>query len=461
LSSHPNRTTLERFLLGSLPAAELPTVIGHLIAGCARCRKVLAPLAAVVLPKHLGGNRRAPQEKTLDFSEHTYDRAFARAEAKALAWGIAIERERQEAPGKIHEILAQQTADGRGLALRREPGFWTLGVVEELLARSRELRHENPPATIQYALLAKLAAEHLDSERYGAERVQDTLARSWAELGNAYRIADELEQADAAFSQAEVHKKSGSGDPFLAASIADLMASLRCDQRRFSDAFNLLDASYALYVDHGDRHCGGRTLLKKGIYIGYAGEPEEALRLLSRGLLMIDRRREPALLAQATHAYLWFKVDLGEYTIAPSLLGQLRWLYKQHGGKIDFLKLRWLEGRIAAGNGKLTQAAVALEEVHAGMTQAGLQYNGALAGLDLAAVWFRQGRIGQIPRLVDEILAAFRERRIAREAIAAILLVRDAYRQQSLSVDLIQRVSQILTQLERFGLHGPEEPVGG
>jgi hypothetical protein len=95
------------------------------------------------------------------------------------------------------------------------------------------------------------------------------------------------------------------------------------------------------------------------------------------------------------------------------------------------------------------------------MADAGLAYKAALAGLDLAAVWFRQGRLGQIPRLVDEILAAFRERRIAREAIAAILLVRDAYRQQSLSVDLIQRVSQILTQLERFGLHGPEEPAGG
>jgi len=56
------------------------------------------------------------------------------------------------------------------------------------------------------------------------------------------------------------------------------------------------------------------------------------------------------------------------------------------------------------------------------------------------------------------MLAAFTARGIAREALAAILLLRDAYQQQSLSLDLIQRVGQILTQMERFGLHGPEEP---
>jgi hypothetical protein len=77
-----------------------------------------------------------------------------------------------------------------------------------------------------------------------------------------------------------------------------------------------------------------------------------------------------------------------------------------------------------------------------------------------SAVSARQGRIGQIPPLVDEMLAAFRLRGIAREALAALLLLSDAYRQQSLSLGLIQRVGQILTQMERFGIHGPEEPAG-
>src|SRR5262249_17857646 len=150
------------------------------------------------------------------------------------------------------------------------------------------------------------------------------------------------------------------------------------------------DIAYALYVDHGDRHRGARALISKGIYTGYSGEPEEALHLLDRGLRMIDHRREPALVAQAIHAIMRFKVDLGEYTFARGLLGQLRWLYKLYGGKMDFLKLRWLEGQTAAGLGELPKAEKALTEVRAEMAKDGLTFKAALAGLDLAAVWFRQ-----------------------------------------------------------------------
>ncbi len=200
-------------------------------------------------------------------------------------------------------------------------------------------------------------------------------------------------------------------------------------------------------------------LIKKGIYIGYAGEPKEALRLLGRGLSMIDRQREPALLGQTLHAFLWFKVDLGEYSFARDILGELRWLYKLHGGKMDFLKLRWLEGKVAAGLGELSRAEPAFIEVRAGMAEAGLTYHSALAGLDLAAVWFRQGKIGAVQVLVEELIDTFKARKIAREALMALALLRDAYQAQALSLHLIQRVSQLLTQMERFGIHGVDDPV--
>jgi hypothetical protein len=150
-------------------------------------------------------------------------------------------------------------------------------------------------------------------------------------------------------------------------------------------------------------------------------------------------------------------VDLGDHGFARVHIGKLRWLYKQHGGAMDLLKLSWLEGQIAAGLGDLRRAEAAFLAVRAGMAEAGLAFKAALAGLDLAAVWFRQGKIGRIPPLVEEMLAAFTARGIAREALAAILLLRDAYQRQSLSLDLIQRVGQILTQMERLGLHGAEE----
>jgi tetratricopeptide (TPR) repeat protein len=461
LRHHPNRSTLESFLLGTLPKSDLLAVVRHLVSGCKLCSQALAPLAAVSLQRYVEKSRPLRRQPAADFaprtSPRTYDGAFARAEAGAREWQSAFEREREEGRAKVLMVLAQQTADG-GLPVHHGPEFWTVGLVEELLERSRGLRHENVASTVQYAQLARLAAENLDPGRYGGERVADTRARAWAELGNAYRIADDLKQADQALAEAQALAETGSGDPLLAASIADLTASLRCHQRSFADAFRLLDTAYNLYIDHGDRHRGGRALISKGIYTGYSGQPEAALRLLSDGLRLIDHGREPALVAQALHATLRAYVDLGDHGFARVFVGKLRWLYVEHGGTMDFLKLSWLEGQIAAGLGDLSRAESAFVEVRAGMAEAGLAFKAALAGLDLAAVWFRQGKIGRIPPLVDEMLEAFQARGIDREAFAAVLLLRDAHRQQSLSLGLIQRVGQILTQMERFGIHGPEAP---
>src|SRR6202000_2949596 len=115
LSHHPARTTLQRFLLGGLTASEVPPVVQHLIGGCVRCRQLLKPFAEAALPQPAKSSprRRGPAE----FPMQTYDKTFAQAEAAARARSATLEQERQEAQSKVPEILAQQTADGRGLAL--------------------------------------------------------------------------------------------------------------------------------------------------------------------------------------------------------------------------------------------------------------------------------------------------------------------------------------------------------
>jgi tetratricopeptide (TPR) repeat protein len=250
LRHHPNRTTLESFLLGTLPKSDLLAVVRHLVSGCKLCRQALAPLAAMSLQRYVEKNRPLRRQRPAELSPRTYDRVFSRAEATAREWQSDFQREREEGRAKVLVVLAQQTADG-GLPVHHGPEFWTMGLVEELLERSRAMRHENAEATVQFAQLARLSAENLDPGRYGDGQVADTQARAWAELGNAYRIADDLEQADRALGEARVLAEAGSGDPLLAGSIADLTGSLRCDQRRFPEAFRLLDNAYNLYIDHG------------------------------------------------------------------------------------------------------------------------------------------------------------------------------------------------------------------
>src|SRR5882757_11047230 len=91
------------------------------------------------------------------------------------------------------------------------------------------------------AALAQAAAHRLDPHEVRPEVIADTQARVWAELGNAYRLADLLDRAEAAFKSSVDALERGSGDPLLAAQIADRFASLLFHRRHFQEAFTLLD----------------------------------------------------------------------------------------------------------------------------------------------------------------------------------------------------------------------------
>jgi hypothetical protein len=82
------------------------------------------------------------------------------------------------------------------------------------------------------------------------------------------------------------------------------------------------------------------------------------------------------------------------------------------------------------------------------LEKAGLRYHVALVSLDLAAVWLRQDRTAEARGLVEELVTAFQARRIAREALAALLLLQESFAADRASLDLLQAVRTYLRQLE-------------
>ena len=152
---------------------------------------------------------------------------------------------------------------------------------------------------IYLAELAQAAADRLDPGQVRPEVIADTQARVWAELGNAYRLADLLDRAEAAFKSAVDALDRGSGDPLLAARIADRFASLLAHRRRFPDAFALLDRLATFYVSQGERHLAGRALITRGAYAENAGDPETAIRYTLGGLELIQPERDATLLLSA------------------------------------------------------------------------------------------------------------------------------------------------------------------
>jgi tetratricopeptide (TPR) repeat protein len=433
MGEHPTPETLKSFLLGRLPAKEVRQVVLHLIRDCPRCLGAMRPLSTALFRP--GAARETPEQEG-----ERYSRAITSALNAALEREELLRRERQEAEAKIIQLLSTEGP--------RSSEFWTWGLCEALQRKSWALRQADPAGMLQLASLAVETAQRLEPGRYGAAHVADLLAQAWSELANAYRISDQLHAAEAALSQAFKVLREGTGSPLLRARLAELTASLLCDQRHFPMAFRLLDTAHRLYLRQSAGHEAGRTLIIKGLHTGYTGDPEEGVRLLACGLRLIDRSRDSKLVFQVLHNILLFRVELGEFRLARHQLWEMRPLYRHHTDQIALVKLRWIEGKIFVGLGKREYAIRAFLQAKESFEREGLAYDAALVSFDLAAVWLQEGKRKEVRQLIHEMLETFRARYIAREAIASLLMLRDAADRGALSLDLLDMVAGFFRSLK-------------
>ena len=140
----------------------------------------------------------------------------------------------------------------------RSPRFQTWGVFELLVERSLEACIQDPAFGEHLGLLALRLSDHLDRGRYGAERISDLRARTWAFVGNTCRTPVRLPGGEEACSGVPTTQE-GNGDGLERAIFLDLKASLRRDQRRFDESLRLLRRAVELFLGHGEQHRAGRS----------------------------------------------------------------------------------------------------------------------------------------------------------------------------------------------------------
>jgi len=434
MTEHPTSELLTGFLLGRLAPAERRLVFFHLLRGCRLCREEMAPLANAMFRP---GRGEVPPDTDPD-----YDGPIGRAFARVLGRKGDRQRERAESGRKVSALL-----NG---SLPQEEGFWTWGLCEELLERSWSLRHEDPKQMLRFAGLAAEAADRLDPEKYGAPETFDLRAKAWGEYANACRVSDDLVQAEGAIGRALELRKQGSGSEPLRARLAELTASILSHQRQFPAAFQALDLAYSIHRKQGDLQSAARVLVQRGIYTGRSGDPEQGIQILAQALRQISEDDDPKLRFHVLHNILLFRVERGEFRAASLQLFEMRPLYARHAGAVDLVKLRGIEGKIAAGLGEWDKAERAFLQVREEFEKRGQIYHSAVLGLELAAVWLRQGKTESVRNLVAETLEVFRSRYVARESIAALLMLRDALERDLATLELVAMVASVLEQ------HAPE-----
>lgn len=380
-----------------------------------------------------------------------YGAAFEQSTARIGERVKDVIRETTAAAALLTDLLAEAPARRRE-RIHSEPRLWTVKLCDRLIAGSRAAWASDPAQAVELADLAVQVAERLDVRLYGQSLVADARTSAWAYLGNACRIASDLHRAEEALDVAGDFCSRYAIDILTEAEVLGFRASLWNSLGRFAEAGQLLDRALELYREAGDTHQQGRTLILKGMIVGDSGSFREAIRLLRQGLSIVDAGAEPGLLLAARHNLILFLNDGGSHQEALETLEQSRHLYTELGGPLHHVRLRWLEGRIALGLGRLDEAEGALRVAREAFLEQEICFDAALVSLDLAMVHFRKGDAAEVKRLAVEIVPVLRACGVHEETLAALLLFREAAEAERVTAAFLDRLAGYL----RRARHAPD-----
>jgi tetratricopeptide (TPR) repeat protein len=245
----------------------------------------------------------------------------------------------------------------------------------------------------------------------------------------------------------------GSQDRLMAARLFVVQGHVSGDRRNFDTALAAFDSALSVYRQYGEPYQVGDTLIKKGVCCGYACRTDEALKLLTEGLAIVDAATHPELALLAVHNIGNILVDCAKYREARTLLWRHLPLYDRYGGRVLRLKLKLLEGRIHAGIHEPERAERDFDEARRGFGEIGQSYMASLVLLDLAILHIHQGRDEDARREAMEAADIFLGLNIGREAAMAMMLLKSTvkFRLATTGV-LLEQMAQFMRAAE----HDPQ-----
>ncbi|HEX7182015.1 MAG TPA: helix-turn-helix transcriptional regulator [Thermoanaerobaculia bacterium] len=353
------------------------------------------------------------------------------------------------------EALLSRLKGCSGIARRdlvdEEPEFQDWALCLRLCDESEKAAANRPDYALELADLALRVALRVEGPEAWRSALQ---GHAWAFVGNARRVANDLFASDEAFAASrELSKTGAQGDPgglLDTARRLDMEASLRREQRQFSEALKLHDQAFEI----AQPTQAGSTLLNKSYTLVQSGDYEQSIETLERAARLIDRQRQPRLLCVLRFNHAVNLCRLGRPAEAVPIVAEVRDLAERLRNDLDLVRTLWLEGLVDAGLGRSEKAEAALEQVRSDFRARQLPYDFALASLDLALLHREQDRLQEVKRLAGEMLRIFKAQQVHREALAAVALFSEAAEKEEVTADFIRRLQTYLSQAR----HDPNTP---
>lgn len=430
------------------PSVLLRAAYEHLKELCPRCAETLAFVRQA--EGRLFRDPQAPARAAPPAGrfEPRYAAAFDAAGERARERARMVEVERKRARQDLRRLLDLPAAEREAKIVNARTRFRSRALAELLLEESRQLTRLDPAEAASLAALAATVVLWTPGApaHAWAEAIQ---ARSLALRANAARVGGDLKTADGLF--AEVRRfmaRNALGDCELHAEVCSLEASLRLDQRQLDEAESLLDRAVLFHRQGGNRSGLAKSLIQRGDVQRTQGACAEGIDSLREALELVDAGEDRHLYLCAVSNLALCLCEVGDYAEARRLL---RANARHYGGSDDpWTRWRrlWLEGRIALGLDELEGAEAAFAEARNGFIAAGNGYTAALVSLDLAMVYVRQGRSGELKRLARLMGPIFEAQDVHREAVAALILFQKAAAAEKVTAESLARLSAYLERAQ-------------
>lgn len=358
--------------------------------------------------------------------------------------GEELMREALETPALVSELLAHPQ-ERRMLLVTNSRRFANFTLGYSLLELARDRWHDDPAEAQALAELSVEIAARLDPTHYPPEIISDLKGAAWAHMANIQRIVSDFREAERTFQRAIEYLQVGTGDGNEWSRVLSFLGSLRRDQRRLGEASALLEGSAMLARQVGDLQGEAKAVLQHASVLAEGGALEDAIAALEA----LHERRKPEDLGSRLYWVLLHDLttafaQAGRYESAAALLPTVRKAALELGDRLNVVRVRWVEGMVAAGFDDTATAEEAFVSVRDAFLEAGIGYDAALASLDLALLHLRRGNLAAARGLAEEMLPIFMSRDVDREAASALLILVDALRREAATVQLVEKVARYL-----------------
>ena len=332
--------------------------------------------------------------------------------------------------------------------------YWDLTVLRLYLDLCDRVLFDDPTAGLEAAQIAPELARlipkrrPLDWERFSEEserrQHRELLAKSFAVLGGALRVAGEFEKAESSYEEALRVCESGTIGPTVKASIDKRLAKLRSAQRRFDEALNLLDSALEVFQGQDDV-CFADALVTKGYVLCESGRLSEAIPHLAKALRLVGQKgKRDSLASRVFHSAVhnlagatFLGCGSKDIILALGYVTEAKRSLAKKPNSINKHKLAWVEGRIAARLGSTRFAERLYLRAMKQLQKLGAPFDSALVALDLSLIYLQERQWVRLRELAALTAERFVEMSGNTEAVAALRLWAEGARMSTLSKAMI------------------------